>query len=120
MPSKKSSRKPAPWQEYAVTIRRLAEGERGVDTSDPERLGLRTKFGGTPDWEQEDEHPTCKACQTAMNFVGQIDSFEHQSKRNPNSRSAMGVQDFMFGDVGMIYVFYCIPCAKAKAIVQYG
>lgn len=56
---------------------------------------------------------------TVMNFVGQIDSFEHESKRNKNSRSA-GDQNFMFGDVGMIYVFYCIACAKAKAIVQYG
>jgi hypothetical protein len=112
--------KPEPWQEYAVSIRRLRKGEKGVDPKDPENLGLRTKFGGTPDWDQQDEHPACRTCKTVMNFVGQIDSFEHESKHNPNSRSDMEIQDFMFVDVGMIYVFYCIPCGTAEAIVQYG
>lgn len=119
MPAKKS-KAPEPLREYAVSIRRAPRGKKNVNASDPDNLGLRTKFGGTPDWDQGDEHPTCRSCKTVMNFVGQIDSFEHESKRNPNSRSAMGEQDFMFGDVGMIYVFYCIACAKAKAIVQYG
>ena len=27
--------------------------------------------------------------------------------------------DFMFGDVGMIYVFYCIDCLETRCVQQF-
>jgi len=44
-----------------------------------------------------------------MSFVAQIDSFEHNDENNPNRRD-YGKQHFMFGDVGMIYVWFCFDC----------
>ncbi|MCZ7647075.1 MAG: YwqG family protein [Planctomycetota bacterium] len=82
-------------------------------------MGLRTKLGGKPDWEQGDEYPNCPDCKEEMVFIAQIDSIEHESEYNPLSKSALGHQDYMFCDVGMIYVFYCFGCNEAKAVTQF-
>jgi hypothetical protein len=51
-----------------------------------------------------------------MTFVAQIDSVEHQWSSNPHSVNALSKdQKWMFGDVGMIYVFFCIECCQAHA-----
>jgi len=104
---------------YKVALAPVDSEKGAVPLSYPNHLGLRTKFGGTPQWVQDEETPTCPHCAETMTFVAQIDSFEHQSTNNPNSRDAIhGNQQFMFGDVGMIYVFFCFDCCEPIATFQ--
>jgi len=90
---------------------------------DPGRapLGQRSKLGGEPDWEQADESPVCKDCGHAMTFVGQIDSIHHDDDDNPHRIDCLsGKQQYMFGDVGIIYVFFCFSCCRSESIFQCG
>lgn len=104
--------------EYRVKLERVKRGERAVPLDYPENLGLRTKLGGKPDWIQSDETPDCPECGDTMYFVAQIDSIEHQSKHNPLMKRPPKHIDFMFGDVGMIYVFYCFDCMELESVQQ--
>ena len=107
---------PSPLREYRVLLQRVPVGEPAID---PDRLGERSKLGGMPDWVQNDETPRCTGCGELMTFVGQLDSVEHQSTDNPHSINALSSdQEFMFGDVGMIYVFFCKDCLEPVAIFQ--
>ena len=112
--------------EFRVTLTRLKEGEEayphGDDIPHYEYQGQRTKLGGDPDWEQGDgEIPTCPQCKTPMTFVAQIDSVEHDWRSNPHRKPCVGdEQAWMFGDVGMIYVFYCFDCLKTVSSLQCG
>jgi uncharacterized protein YwqG len=91
------------------------------DAVDPEAMGERSKLGGQPDWEQNDETPRCPDCGETMTFVGQIDSVEHESKTNPHAVNALSPdQQYMFGDVGLIYVFFCFECSRPAALFQCG
>lgn len=82
-------------------------------------LGRKSKFGGEPVWIRSDERPYCEFCKRDMMFVAQIDSVEHQSSQNPHSVDALSKeQRWMFGDVGMIYNFYCDGCHAARAVMQ--
>lgn len=74
-------------------------------------LGKRSKFGGTPDWIQNDETPKCQHCKKQMTFVGQIDSFDYTGRVD-------GPRDYMFGDVGMIYIFFCKDCGCCHSVFQ--
>jgi uncharacterized protein YwqG len=74
----------------------------------PNNLGKRTRLGGIPDWIQEKETPICKKCGKKMDFIAQIDSIDYNSKK----------KEYMFGDVGMIYVFYCFNCEKTESVFQ--
>jgi hypothetical protein len=82
----------------------------------PTETGRRTKFGGIPDGIQEgdDERKTCPQCYLPLHFIAQIDSFEQNSDTNPNSKP-YDEQHYMFGDAGMIYVWYCFQCMQASA-----
>ena len=80
--------------------------------------GMQTKFGGEPDWIQDCEVPVCTNCGQLMSFVAQIDSIEHDNKHNPLRRHCLDHQDYMFGDVGMIYVFFCFPCCTTESVFQ--
>jgi hypothetical protein len=105
-------------REYRILFERIADGKPLVDV---ERHGERSKLGGTPDWEQYDETPECPHCKQEMTFVAQIDSIEHDSKTNPHRVYCLSKdQDYMFGDVGMIYVFFCFDCCQSKSIFQCG
>src|SRR5689334_22689484 len=105
-------------REYRMLFERVAGGERAIN---PRRLGERSKLGGLPDWDQVDATPSCPDCFQDMTFIAQIDSIEQQSSTNPHSISALSKdQQYMFGDVGMIYVFFCFNCLKANAIFQCG
>lgn len=116
---KTSAARPAPLREYKVKLTACKPGEPAIkDPRDPDNDGLKTKLGGTPDWIQGEEWRKCADCKALMVFVGQIDSIEVENKKNPHSRPA-GKQDFMWGDAGMIYVFYCVSCASAAGVVQY-
>jgi len=90
-----------------------------VSLNYPANLGQRTKLGGEPDWIQTPELPFCADCEAPMTFVAQIDSVEHESDKNPLAKPAVGrEQDYMFGDVGMIYVFFCFSCCATQSIYQ--
>ena len=104
--------------ELRVTLERVAPGDRAVQLEYPDNLGLRTKLGGQPEWIQDDETPACPECGTLMTFVAQIDSLEHNAPGNPLRRGALVDKDYMFGDVGMIYVFFCYDCCKPAAVHQ--
>ena len=101
--------------EVAVSLK-LSPSARASSASS--KLGHRTKLGGEPHWVQMDETPACDDCQMAMTFIGQIDSIAMQS--NALGKTLMAKKSFMFGDAGMIYVFLCTGCYKAKAVVQSG
>ncbi|KKR86414.1 hypothetical protein A2875_00700 [Candidatus Gottesmanbacteria bacterium RIFCSPHIGHO2_01_FULL_46_14] len=106
-------------RQYKITLERV-DSNSSTTVSDPDNLGLRTKLGGKPDWIQADEAPACPSCRQKMSFVGQIDSIEHESKHNLHSISAISPeQEYMFGDVGMIYVFFCFECGETKSVYQF-
>lgn len=115
-----------PLPEFRVTLTRLKPGEQaypqGDDVPSRKTRGQRTKLGGKPDWLQgERQAPMCPTCKQPMAFVAQIDSVEHYSSSNPHSVSALSDdQKWMFGDVGMIYVFFCFNCLKAYAEFEGG
>ena len=100
--------------EYRVKIVPADESEP-VGNND---LGRRTKFGGVPNEIQGGQSGiTCPSCRKKMSFVGQIDSFEFDGRDNPNRRDAFDTQ-FMFGDVGLIYVWFCFDCRESLATME--
>ena len=111
------SEPPEVLREYRVKI--VPAHEAGPQPVYPNNFGLRTKFGGTPEHIQEEEEPTrrCSACGHRMHFVAQLDSFEFNGENNPN-RKDYGDEQFMFADVGMIYVWFCFSCATPAASLE--
>ena len=104
---------------YKVKVEPAASEAEAVPLSYPDSLGQQTKFGGEPYWIQGDESPSCRHCGEPMTFVAQIDSLEHQSAHNRNRRDPLsGDQHFMFGDVGMIFVFFCDDCSEPETVFQ--
>lgn len=100
---------------YRVTIVPAAEaGPVG-----PKDRGRRTKFGGIPDELQPPGQSgvTCPGRQKRMSLVGQVDSFEFNGKDNPNCKN-YGDERFMFGDVGMIHVWFCFDCLEPLATMD--
>ena len=103
-------------REYKIEFKSVPTNKRKAKSKE---LGLRSKLGGFPDWEQSDETPKCPSCHKKMNFIGQIDSIEHDESHNPHAKDCLnGDQNFMFGDVGLIYVFFCFDCLETKSIFQ--
>jgi hypothetical protein len=99
--------------------RNIPAERAGPQLKYPANLGRRTKFGGRPDAIQGDDESEkrCPDCYATMHFVAQIDSFEYNGEGNPNRRD-YGDTQFMFGDVGMIYVWFCFQCLKPHASMQ--
>src|SRR5215469_13459716 len=111
--------------EFRVTLTRMKPGETAYpineETPHYEYHGRRTKLGGEPDWDQYNEVPICDGCKESMTFVAQIDSVEHHWDSNPHAVTAGSEkQKWMFGDVGMIYVFFCFRCLETKSVFQCG
>lgn len=104
-------------REYRVNL--VPTQEAGAQPRYPDDLGLRTKFGGRPDAIQggNDEEKMCPQCLQRMHFVAQLDSFEFNAKNNPNRKDYRDAQ-FMFGDVGMIYVWFCFNCLTPHAATE--
>src|SRR5947209_6016712 len=96
--------------EFRVSLSAVTAGEEAIDLPYPDNLGQRTKLGGDPIWIQGDETPLCPRCREEMSFVAQIDSIGH------TALEPAGL--FMFGDVGMLYLFYCFGCGGTDAVVQ--
>ena len=105
--------------ELKVTLDRVDPGQHAIPPDARDRSGISMKLGGSPDWIQTPEAPFCFRCGAPMTFVAQIDSVEHQNELNPLSKDPVAQdQDYMFGDVGMIYVFFCFDCLETKSIFQ--
>jgi hypothetical protein len=112
------AQRPTILREYRVKI--IPADEAGRQERYPKNLGKRTKFGGVPDAIQpndDEEVKTCERCFQPLHFVAQIDSFEFNGRDNPN-RKDYGDAHFMFGDVGMIYVWFCFKCGTAHASTE--
>ena len=77
----------------------------------PNDLGKRSKLGGDPEWIQESEKIICSKCGKNMNFVSQLDSIDYTGDIDKDA-------EYMFGDVGMIYTFFCFDCIEVKSLVQ--
>ncbi|WP_040786410.1 DUF1963 domain-containing protein [Massilia niastensis] len=65
-------------------------------------IGQRHRLGGSPDFIQTDDIPSC-SCGKTMSFYAQLDSIN---------------DEFILGDCGMIYVFVCFDCPETKSILQ--
>jgi hypothetical protein len=109
--------KPESLREYAVALTESPPGQPAISSNYPESIGTATKLGGEPNWLQEDERPQCPLCKQSMTFVAQIDSIEHRTESNPHSKP---IEDhhWMFGDAGMIYVFFCFSCGETRSVFQ--
>ena len=106
--------------EIKVVLSPCEPGERAIPFDYPDNLGLRTKLGGKPDWIQNEAVPRCLSCRKPMTFVAQIDSIGYESRKNPLSKEVVKEkQEYMFADVGMIYVFFCFPCIETQSVLQY-
>jgi uncharacterized protein YwqG len=111
-------KRPETLRQYRILFERVPDGEQSID---PNKLGQRSKLGGTPNWDQSNETPTCSSCDKEMTFIAQLDSIEHQSKSNPHSMNALSKdKHYMFGDVGMLYVFFCFECLETQTVFQCG
>jgi len=108
---------PEPLPEYRVTLQEVDPAAPTSQLEYPDNLGSRTKFGGKPDQYQGHEIPKCPECRKEMSFVGQIDSFHHEWHTNPTAR-AISEQAFMFGDVGMLHVWFCFDCLSPLATFE--
>ena len=107
---------PKELKEFRMKFERVKTGEFANPTR---KLGIRSKLGGEPDWDQGDETPECPGCFIPMRFIAQIDSIEHNESHNPHKQD-YSEQEYMFGDVGMIYVFFCYDCLQTKSVFQCG
>lgn len=103
-------------REYIVTLKECPSGESAIPLNYP-NAGLKTKLGGDPNWVQGDERPECRCCGQPMTFVAQIDSIEHRENNNLHGKSPPD-REWMFGDVGMIYVFFCFGCLATRGVFQ--
>lgn len=70
----------------------------------PKGIGARHQLGGEPTFIQKPDYPSCELCHLPMTFYGQLDSIN---------------DDFVIGDVGMVYVFICFDCLTTKAFLQF-
>ena len=81
----------------------------------PDNLGKRSKLGGKPDWIQFENVIKCDCCKKEMTFIGQIDSIDYSDHY---SKISLSNERYMFGDVGMIYIFFCFECLKSQSVFQ--
>ncbi|AHG92851.1 hypothetical protein J421_5316 (plasmid) [Gemmatirosa kalamazoonensis] len=106
------------FREYRMQFERVPPGTRAVDRR---ALGRRSKLGGKPTWEHGGQTPACARCSEPMSFLAQIDSIEHEDPKNPHAIDALSDdQQYMFGDVGMVYVFLCLTCGEGATVIQSG
>ena len=97
---------------FTIASARL-ETTSGSDSRHP---GNRTQLGGKPTWIQGNQTPICEQCQRGMTFVAQIDSLS--AEESEMGKILAEKKSFMFGDVGMIYLFWCEKCFETKSLIQ--
>ena len=106
-------------RQFRIRIERVPDSELPYSSDPDEALGFRSKLGGDPDWDQDDATPECSGCGKPMHFIAQIDSIEHDVSKNPH-RQDFYQQEYMFGDAGMLYVFFCYGCMETRSVFQCG
>ena len=104
-----------PLRELRIDLRNLESGDTGSLNYPLEETGWRSKLGGKPDWIQSDYTPDCPSCSDPMHFVYQIDSIDHVLRDNWSNGER---PTYMFGDAGMIYVFFCFECSETESVFQ--
>jgi hypothetical protein len=104
--------------EIRVCLEGVPPGQSAVPLDYPDSRGCRTKLGGEPDWVQNDNTPECSCCGQAMTFVAQIDSIAEGPWHTYRHHKYLDAKGYMFGDVGMIYVFFCYECLQADCVFQ--
>ncbi len=65
------------------------------------------RLGGEPTWIQDAAYPECPGCKGRMPFAMQLDSFELQSGHS-----------LEWGGDGILYAFWCAPCAISATLWQ--
>ena|SRR5579883_1847219 len=68
-------------------------------------VGTRHQLGGTPQFLQAAEWPSCRSCCSDMSFYGQLDSIN---------------DDYCIADCGIVYVFVCFDCNETYSLIQSG
>lgn len=68
-----------------------------------DEIGTRHQLGGEPSFIQEEDIPICSNCGKGMTFYAQLDSIN---------------DEYIIGDCGIIYIFFCFDCNEVKSIVQ--
>ncbi|KPA21849.1 hypothetical protein shim_17340 [Shimia sp. SK013] len=68
-----------------------------------DRVGQRSKIGGTPDLPEGATAPPCPSCGKETSFVSQLDSIG---------------DDLAFADVGLLFTFVCFDCFEAVSFIQ--
>lgn len=98
------------YPDYAVDLEMVSEPL--IDTSDYrlkksllEAVSESTKIGGVPLWLQNNETPTCPACEGTMKFVVQLDAELESPPATP--REWGSYKSLNFGDSGISYLFLC-------------
>lgn len=101
--------------EVRIVLQRLEPGEKALlfdDLHSGDALGKRSKLGGKPDWIQSPEETMCQYCQEEMTFIAQIDSIDDSAQIDYSEA------EYMFEDVGMLYIFYCFECGETATFCQ--
>jgi hypothetical protein len=101
-----------PLREIGINLQQLKLASREVSFEHDDPSGYRTKLGGKPDWLQGDETPICPECNEREIFICQIDSIDDVVRDDEEA------QTYMFGDAGMIYVFFCFACGETHSVFQ--
>ena len=65
------------------------------------------RVGGEPTWIQGPDHPSCPECSTTMSFVMQLDSLDVD-----------GGPWWLWGNGGILYVFWCTECSISATLWQ--
>lgn len=106
---------------YKVDVLRKRSGKYRFSSLQVELLDGRktinagkTKIGGSPDWIQDWDWPACPGCDENMTFLMQLDSLG-QLKAN---KGLLPEEHYAFGDVGLIYMFWCPDCYQTATRFQ--
>lgn len=102
-----------PLREIRIDLQQLKSDSRKALVERDDCSGYRTKLGGKPDWLQGDETPICPECNERETFICQIDSIDDVVREDEE-----GTPAYMFGDAGMIYVFFCFACGETHSVFQ--
>jgi hypothetical protein len=103
-------------REFRMSFIRVRPDGQPTRLGYPENVGRRSKIGGDPEWIQHDESPDCPNCHEAMIFVGQIDSLD--AAPDQFGEDYVSFNEYMFGDCGMIYLFFCFACCHVSTVFQ--
>ena len=99
-------------RQIAISFEEISPEQVEALSDIKDNLGKRSKMGGAPIWiVPNTKAPLCPKCQEESTFVCQIDSIDYTGFVNPNKQ-------YMFGDVGMIYVFFCFECLESHSVFQ--